>query len=143
MSPGIPGGRPPGPPSASRWVCLICPWVNESGDRCAQCGSPRPRPGASLRTRWIEPRPSPPPTRPAKVATPLAVIVARDKPWLHTRFHLKFRNTTARVLFDRRVGERRHQSSQGAPERRRADRRARPTVEADIQAQGWAIVRTS
>jgi hypothetical protein len=117
--------------------------VNESGDRCAQCGSPQPRPGASRRTRWIEPRPSPPPTRPAKVATPLAVIVARDKPWLHTHFHLKFRNTTARVLVDRRVGERRHRSSQGAPERRRADRRAQPTVEADIQAQGWAIVRTS
>jgi hypothetical protein len=96
-----------------------------------------------LRTRWIEPRSSPPPTPPAKVATPLAVIVARDKPWLHTRFHLKFRNTTARVLLDRRVGERRHQGGQGAPERRRADRRARPSVEADIQAQGWAIVRTS
>jgi hypothetical protein len=100
--------------------------VNESGDRCAQCGRPRSRPSPSLRTR-----------------TPLAVIVARDKPWLHTHFHLKFRNTTARVLLDRRVGERRHRSSQGAPERRRADRRARPSVEADIQAQGWAIVRTS
>src|SRR3989442_2636062 len=113
------------------------------GDGSADWGTRRPRRAAWLRPRGIEPRPSPPPMHPAKVATPLAVIVARDKPWLHTRFHLKFRNTTARVLFDRRVGERRHQSSQGAPERRRADRRARPTVEADIQAQGWAIVRTS
>ncbi|PYN14677.1 MAG: hypothetical protein DME06_04435 [Candidatus Rokuibacteriota bacterium] len=113
--------------------------MNESGDRCAQCGRPRPRPSPSLGTRWIEPSPR----RPPKVATPLAVIVARDKPWLHTRFHLKFRNTTARVLLDRRVGERRQRSGQGALERRRADRRARPSVEADIQAQGWAIVRTS
>lgn len=128
----MPGRLPPALPAESRWVCLICPWVNESGNRCARCGRPR-------RPLVVWPRVD---QRPMKVPTPLAVIVSRRKPWLRTHFLLKFRKTTARVLLDRRVGERRLRPLGPAPERRRADRRARPAADADLQALGWAIVRT-
>lgn len=49
-------------------------------------------------------------------------------------------DTTVRVVIDRRFGERRQQTAEVAPERRRADRRSRPHVDKELRLTSFAIV---
>ncbi len=71
----------------------------------------------------------------------LLVIVARDRPSAYARAQHLFGKTSARIVVDRRVAERRW--LQGGPEveRRRAERRAPRSVEHELTVNGWAIVR--
>ena len=50
---------------------------------------------------------------------------------------------TVRVVIDRRFGERRQQTTDIAPERRRADRRSRPYVDKELRLTSFAIVTLS
>jgi hypothetical protein len=126
-----------------RWVCMVCPWVNDSGDRCARCGRPRPK---------IEPRPAPPSRldqplprgrRTAPAPLPFLVIVARDAPETYDYVARKFGKAGVEIIVDRRVGERRSREVAPAVERRQASRRVRPSVADELQVNRWTLVRTS
>jgi len=49
-------------------------------------------------------------------------------------------DATVQVIVDRRHGERRQQSANIAPDRRRADRRSRPHVDTELRLTAFAIV---
>jgi hypothetical protein len=72
----------------------------------------------------------------------LLFIVSRGEPELYRDLGRKFADEAAEVILDRRVGERRRQRLSYPAERRRADRRARPSIDEDLGIIGWAIVRT-
>ena len=73
----------------------------------------------------------------------LLYIVARDLPELYERLSGNFSNEPdAQVIRDRRFGERRRRPEPSSPERRQADRRSRPLVDANLRALGWGVVRT-
>ena len=69
------------------------------------------------------------------------IIVAGDRAHLYEHFKRGFAgNGTVRVLFNRRVTARRARSGPYEAERRQADRRLTPKVDALLRAIGWAIV---
>ena len=69
------------------------------------------------------------------------IIVAGDRAHLYEHLKRGFAgNGTVRVLFNRRVTARRARSGPYEAERRQADRRLTPKVDALLRAIGWAIV---
>jgi hypothetical protein len=69
------------------------------------------------------------------------IVVSRSDPARHaelTRVFLRAENTE--VIFDRRHGDRRSLRMRISVDRRRADRRQRPTEE-DLRTTGWALLR--
>jgi hypothetical protein len=73
----------------------------------------------------------------------VAYIVARDRPELYERLRGNFVNEPdAQVILDRRCGRRRQRPETRSPERRKADRRSRSLVDANLRSLGWAVVRT-
>ena len=70
-------------------------------------------------------------------------VVARDRPELYERLTGNFvHEPDAQVILDRRFGGRRQRPETRWPERRKADRRWRPLVDANLRSLGWAVVRT-
>jgi hypothetical protein len=68
------------------------------------------------------------------------IIVASDRAHLYEQLQRGFAgNGTVRVLLNRRVGARRARSGPYEAERRRAERRLTPKVDALLRAIGWAI----
>jgi hypothetical protein len=72
----------------------------------------------------------------------LLFIVSRGEPELFRDLARKFANEAADVVLDRRVGERRRHRVPRPGERRRWERRSRPSIDEDLGIIGWAIVRT-
>ncbi len=72
----------------------------------------------------------------------LLFIVSRGEPELFGDLARKFANESADVVLDRRVGERRWRRVPYPGERRRWERRSRPSIDEDLGIIGWAIVRT-
>jgi len=74
--------------------------------------------------------------------TAILLIIGRDQPGLYEKLKAAFAGeSNAQVILDRRRGERRGQSDSLTVERRRRDRRTRPTVDTRLRALGWAAVR--
>jgi len=72
------------------------------------------------------------------------LIVKRGEERLHQHGVQTFaQRPYVEVIYDRREGERRQTTAEFPTERRRADRRARPRVDAAIQADGAAVVRVA
>jgi hypothetical protein len=68
-------------------------------------------------------------------------IVSRTNAKLATSLQHHFSgDTTVRVVVDRRFGERRQQTADTVPDRRRADRRSRPHVDKELRLTSFAIV---
>jgi hypothetical protein len=71
-------------------------------------------------------------------------IVSRDHQELYTYLTERFADDPkVSVILDRRVGERRRVSVPVAVERRQADRRQRPEIDAEIRTRSYAIVTVS
>lgn len=74
--------------------------------------------------------------------TAILLIIGRDQPGLYEKLKAAFAGeSNARVILDRRRGDRRSQSGSSTVERRRRDRRTRPNVDTRVRALGWAAVR--
>jgi hypothetical protein len=68
-------------------------------------------------------------------------IVSRDRADLYRYLTQTFASAeNVEVIWDRRAGERRIQAGGAPAERRRIERRARRTVEADLKAVGYAFL---
>lgn len=68
-------------------------------------------------------------------------IVARHRPDLYASLVRTFEtDTTVRVILDRRVGERRHRQKPPRIDQRQGERRARPEVDTQLRARGWALL---
>jgi hypothetical protein len=68
-------------------------------------------------------------------------IVSRDRPDLYRYLTQTFGGAeNVEVIWDRRVGERRHRSESATPDRRRAERRTRPSLDDDIRKVGYAFL---
>ncbi len=69
-------------------------------------------------------------------------IVARDRPDLYRYLSQTFSDAeNVQVIWDRRAGERRAAAVVShEPERRRADRRRRPTVDQELRNVGYAFI---
>jgi hypothetical protein len=68
-------------------------------------------------------------------------IVSRTNAKLATYLQQHFSgDTTVRVVVDRRFEERRQQTADTVPDRRRADRRSRPHVDKELRLTSFAIV---
>jgi hypothetical protein len=74
--------------------------------------------------------------------TAILLIIGRDQPGLYEKLKAAFAGeSNARVILDRRRGDRRSNGQGTTLERRRADRRTRPAVDSRVRALGWAAVR--
>jgi hypothetical protein len=73
----------------------------------------------------------------------ILLIIGRDQPGLYKKLSAAFAGeANARVILDRRRGERRRRRPDSPiVERRRSDRRGRPNVDTRVQTLGWAAVR--
>ena len=68
-------------------------------------------------------------------------IVSRDRPDLYRYLTQTFADADkVEVIWDRRMSERRGPPKSAVPERRRGDRRARPAVDEEIRAVGYAFL---
>jgi len=69
-------------------------------------------------------------------------IVARDRPDLYRYLSQTFSDAeNVQVIWDRRAGERRAAAAvPHDPERRRGDRRRRPTVDQELRNVGYAFI---
>jgi hypothetical protein len=68
-------------------------------------------------------------------------IVARERADLYRYLTQTFADAdTVEVIWDRRAGERRGSPTEHTPERRRRERRCRPTVDDDLRAVGYAFL---
>jgi hypothetical protein len=69
-------------------------------------------------------------------------IVARDRSDLYRYLSQTFADAdNVEVIWDRRVGDRRQvDEGPASPERRRRDRRARPTVDEELRTVGYAFL---
>jgi hypothetical protein len=68
-------------------------------------------------------------------------IVSRDRADLYRYLSQTFADAkNVEVVWDRRAGERRQDSNPGGPDRRRKDRRTRPSVEEDLKKVGYAFL---
>lgn len=71
-------------------------------------------------------------------------IVARHRHDLYASLARTFEaDDTARVILDRRVGERRQRHEPPVVEHRQGERRARPEVDAQLRSRGWAPISMS
>src|SRR5438309_6041288 len=74
----------------------------------------------------------------------LLFVVSRQAASYHSYLEGAFSDVDwAKVIFDRRLGERRQQQGPWTVDRRARGRRARPDVDARVRAFGWAIVRVN
>jgi len=74
---------------------------------------------------------------------PYLVITAKDQACLYDFFKGTFAGVeTVEVRMDRRSGERRPPADTSAGDRRPADRRSRPEIDAELRASGFAFVRS-
>lgn len=81
------------------------------------------------------------PTRPQTAARYL-VLVASDRADLFKYLRQKFATEVGiEVCYERRVGERRRRTAAQPGDRRRGDRRTRPSIDAELRRFGFAIVR--
>jgi hypothetical protein len=68
-------------------------------------------------------------------------IVSRDRADLYRYLTQTFAGAkNVEIIWDRRAGERRIETADASTDRRRADRRARRNVEADLKAVGYAFL---
>ena len=68
-------------------------------------------------------------------------IVSRDRADLYRYLSQTFADAkNVEVVWDRRAGERRRESTPDAPDRRRNDRRTRPSIEEDLKKVGYAFL---
>jgi hypothetical protein len=68
-------------------------------------------------------------------------VVSRQHPDLYAYLRERFANDAAvEVILDRRLGQRRQRAEERDVDRRRADRRARPEVELELQTRSHAII---
>jgi hypothetical protein len=68
-------------------------------------------------------------------------IVSRDRADLYRYLTQTFAGAeNVEIIWDRRAGDRRIQTEAASTDRRRAERRARRTVEADLKAVGYAFL---
>jgi hypothetical protein len=68
-------------------------------------------------------------------------IVARDRSDLYRYLSQTFADAeNVEVIFDRRSADRRDVATPAHPERRRRERRNRPTVEEELRAVGYAFL---
>ena len=68
-------------------------------------------------------------------------IVARDRPDLYRYLTQTFADAeNVEVIWDRRSGERRGPGGEATPDRRRRDRRTRPSVDDDLRTVGYAFL---
>lgn len=68
-------------------------------------------------------------------------IVSRERPELYRYLSQTFADADkVVVIWDRRMSERRGPPKDAVPERRRRDRRARPAVDEEIRAVGYAFL---
>jgi hypothetical protein len=68
-------------------------------------------------------------------------VVSRDRPDLYRYLSQTFADAeNVEVIWDRRVSERRGLTQDATPERRRRDRRVRPTVDEELRAVGYAFL---
>jgi len=75
--------------------------------------------------------------------TPYLVITAKDQASLYDFFKRTFAGVeTVEVRMDRRAGDRRPAADPVPGDRRPAERRSRPEVEAELRASGFAFVRS-
>ena len=76
------------------------------------------------------------------VRSPFLLIVTQTEPKLYEYLRRSLaRSPGAHVMLDRRRAERRENTAPTDLDRRRAaDRRARPGIEDQLQARGWAVV---
>jgi len=82
------------------------------------------------------------PTR-AQTGARFVVLVACDRGDLFEYFRQKFATEVGiEVCYERRVGERRRRTAVRPGDRRREDRRTRPSLDAELRRFGFAIVRT-
>jgi len=72
----------------------------------------------------------------------LLLIVSRTDPGHYTYLKRVFGGAAVDVIVDRRVAERRQRLEQAADDRRQESRRQRD-ISMDLQASGWALVRTA
>ncbi len=75
-----------------------------------------------------------------KASEMFVFIVSRDEPGLYHDIVQNFANEPVQIILDRRTGERRRRRAEPGAERRRADRRARPSIDEDLGILGWALV---
>ena len=72
------------------------------------------------------------------------LIVARDRLDLWDFWEQWFSATPeVQLILDRRHGERRQRVQSHEPERRDAERRCQPSIDEEIRATGFAIIRVS
>ena len=68
-------------------------------------------------------------------------IVSRDRADLYRYLSQTFADAkNVEVVWDRRAGERRRDPSTATPDRRRKERRTRPSVEEDLKKVGYAFI---
>src|SRR5947209_20308815 len=72
----------------------------------------------------------------------LLLIVSRTDPGHYTYLKRVLGGAAVDVIVDRRVAERRQRLEQAADDRRQESRRQRD-ISMDLQASGWALVRTA
>lgn len=78
----------------------------------------------------------------APIAARYLVLVARDREDLFNYLRRQFaKEVGVEVRYERRVGERRGRAAVAPLDRRRKDRRGKPSVDADLRRFGFAIVR--
>jgi hypothetical protein len=71
-------------------------------------------------------------------------VVSRRHPDLYEYLRERFASDQAvEVILDRRIGQRRRARRPPDTERRRADRRSRPEVEAELETRSHAIITIS
>ena len=71
---------------------------------------------------------------------PFYLIVSRQEPTRYPYLKYVYSNETTKVMFDRRIAERREREESRASERRRTDRRIRDVSDA-LKEYGWVLVR--
>ncbi len=140
-------------PLARLVLCLDCDECFEIGySMCPACGSetwvPLARfleilPGGSA-TRPLERGSHHPGPRRSNEERRIAqhlLIVARNRHQLYEHLKAAFSgNETIRVITDRRATDRRRHTATSAEERRRDDRRSRPTIDDQLRTIGWSLV---
>jgi hypothetical protein len=68
-------------------------------------------------------------------------IVSRDRADLYRYLSQTFADAkNVEIVWDRRAGERRRDAITSVPDRRRQDRRTRPSVEEDLKKVGYAFI---
>jgi hypothetical protein len=81
---------------------------------------------------------------PASPLPRLLFIVSPRRADLYTKLKVAFAGEPkVEVHFDRRVRQRRAAGATAATDRRRAERRQREAIDAEVRDRGWAVVKVS